>query len=367
MIETVFIDDVFLDRTLKESLSSQLSRELRRLILAETLETGRRLPSSRAVSHQLHIARNVVTEAYETLISEGLLRTRHGAGTFIVENGTRQITKLNGAVALPRLVSKVKDQLCAAELWSMPDSALAFTPGVPDLKGFPKAIWARSVARAVRYPADEYLTNADPQGLLALRTAIAGHVGPARKIACHPDQVVILSSARQGFELATRLFVGHGETVLIEDPGYVEAREIARGLGRHVQGCPITSDGLVVPQDYPAQTRALLLTPTHQYPTGVRMTPDKMGEILSWAESHNILIVEDDYDGEFRHDGKPTPALMGLRDSNHVIHIGTFSKSLFPGLRLAYLMMFCGNRSCRCVDLWMASQALCFRRDWRNS
>jgi GntR family transcriptional regulator / MocR family aminotransferase len=338
-----FLDDIVLDRNSIESLGSQLARELRRLIRAGTIGQDVRLPSSRDLSKRLSIARNVVAEAYEVLTSEGVLATRHGSGTFVAADGslahaaTRKKRTARGKIEMAPATLK---QLRRAHLWSIPNPDLALSPGIPDLKSFPKQEWTRFVARAIRSGA-RYIEDTDPCGLLLLRQAIAAHVGPARGIACRPENIIILNSARQGFELITRLLTTVGETVIVEDPGYVEARETVLALGRKVLGCQISDEGIVLPRKIPRDVRAVFLTPTHQYPTGRVTPPNRMVQLSKLALANNVALVEDDYDGEFHHERRPSRALAAYEetiDDGKVIHIGTFSKSMFPSLRLAYLI-----------------------------
>lgn len=338
-MKDIFLDDLILIRESSEPLVAQLSKAVRAQITSGAVASGSRLPSSRRLAKRLKIARNVVNESYATLISEGLLETRHGAGTFVARSifPPRPAGQTDGNSI--ELTSSALSLLRTAQAWKMPSNTLPFAPGVPAIDAFPWADWARSMTRALRSYEKRFLRDNDPQGSLNLRQAIASHVGSARGIACAPERVVILTSARQGFELVTRLFTEAGDTVLVENPGYVEARQIVLALDRQVHGCPVTTVGIEVPKTAVERSKALFLTPTHQYPNGHRMTTDNALQVLAWARSNGIVLVEDDYDGEFRHSGQPRPSLLSLDPDQQTIHIGTFSKSMFPSLRLAYAIV----------------------------
>ncbi|MDZ4134294.1 MAG: PLP-dependent aminotransferase family protein, partial [Paracoccaceae bacterium] len=197
--------------------------------------------------------------------------------------------------------------------------------------------WARAATKAMRDPQAVYLADTDPRGLPALRDAIAAHVGPSRGVACSPDQVIVLTGARQGFEMAIRLLTDIGDPVMVEDPGYVEARAVVAGLGRRIVGCPIGLHGARLPADFGGAPLSIV-TPAHQYPTGGRMSPATLHELLDKARQQDCILIEDDYDGEFHHGGQSAPSLSGIDDLRRTIHIGTFSKSMFPGLRLGYMI-----------------------------
>lgn len=338
-MKDIFLDDIVLIRDSNEPLVPQLSKAIRTHIMSGAIAPGDRLPSSRRLAERLKIARNVASECYATLISEGLLEARHGAGTFVVgsnlpqrQPGPTEYFHIKPTAPAQRLLQN-------AQSWRMPSNTVPFAPGVPAIAEFPWADWARSMTRAMRADPKRYLRENDAFGLFELRQAIAAHVGPARGIACSPDRIIILTSARQGFELVTRLFSESADTILVEDPGYIEARQIVLALGRKLRGCEVSSEGITLPQTALKRAKALFLTPTHHYPLGHRLSTDHAARIIEWSRTNEIVIVEDDYDGEFRHSGPPRPSLLSLDPDQQVIQIGTFSKSTFPGLRLAYAIV----------------------------
>lgn len=342
-----FLDDIVLSRDTPEALRAQLARELRRFILCGALVPGARLPATRICAQRLGVGRNVVTEAYDTLISEGLLQAHQGAGTFVAlradvtglaDQSAKAPAPRPGPADTQRAIAWTNRLTKAhADLCGQPDTTRTFVPGVPALREFPADAWARSATKAMRDPQAAYLADTDPRGLPALREAIAAHVGPSRGIACSPDQVIVLTGARQGFEMAVRLLTDIDDPVMVEDPGYVETRAVVASLGRRIVGCPVGPQGALPPADFDGAT-LFIVTPAHQYPTGGRMSPTTLHALLDKARQQDCILVEDDYDGEFHHGGQSAPSLSGIDDLRRTIHIGTFSKSMFPGLRLGYMI-----------------------------
>lgn len=330
----LFFDDITLDRSNAEGLAVQLTGELRRLIVSQTLPENSRLPSTRLAAEALKIGRNTVIEAYETLVSEGLCEATPGAGTFVVAApiSSRSTCSQNPtSLLISNDATELQNQ---ANLWENPQTNIHLAPGVPALDIFPRDSWARALTKVVRHSSNDIIRDRDPMGYEPLRQAIASHIGLARGISCTADQVMILASARQGFDLAVRLMTKVGESVLVETPGYVEAHAIVKALSRVPRGVENSKEILEVmtSDDVP---KLAILTPTHQYPTGRRMSVATQRAVLEIAAKQGMLIVEDDYDGEFYH-AKPSPAMASLGNSEFFLHVGTFSKSMFPGLRLAY-------------------------------
>jgi GntR family transcriptional regulator/MocR family aminotransferase len=344
-IAVTFLDDIVLSRDKPEALRAQLARELRRFILRGALVPGARLPATRICAQRLGVGRNVVTDAYDTLISEGLLTAYRGAGTFVaLRDATAASADKSAPAPRPEPADMQREIAWAsrltranADLCGQPDTKRAFVPGVPALRQFPADAWSRAATKAMRDPQAVYLADIDPKGLPALREAISAHVGPSRGIACSPDQVIVLTGARQGFEMAIRLLTDIGDPVMVEDPGYVEARAVVAGLGRRIIGCPVGPHGLRLAADF-SGAPLFIVTPAHQYPTGGRMSPATLHALLDKARQQDCILVEDDYDGEFHHGGQSAPCLSGVDDLKRTIHIGTFSKSMFPGLRLGYMI-----------------------------
>jgi GntR family transcriptional regulator/MocR family aminotransferase len=318
-----------------------LHRELRSAILDGRLKPGLRLPSTRVLADSWGVSRNTVMDAYDLLLSEGYLSARHGAGTYV-------------AVALPvhaRTTSSGADEPDARlnAFWRRPPADLTswasdapgtapFRIGVPDAETFPFHIWRRLLARSLRALAKSPAAFVEPEGRAVLRAAISNHVSFARAVASEPADVVVTSGTQQAFELLARILVTPGQTgVAFEDPGYPPLRAAFIANGARILPTPVDSEGLVV-ERLPADTRVICVTPSHQFPLGVAMSMRRRTQLLEFARRTGAVVIEDDYDGEFRFGATPTDALQTLDRSGSVFYVGTFSKSLFPGIRLAFVV-----------------------------
>jgi GntR family transcriptional regulator/MocR family aminotransferase len=335
-----FLDDLLLDRTSAEPLAAQIARVIRTLILGRVLEAGTKLPSSRGLAARLGLGRNTVLDAYDLLASEGWIDTHRGSGTFVALSEMPEDAR-NRTVPAQSAVSRRGEHLLSQPgAFLGPSGARILAPGVPAIDRFPAQAWTRSLSRAMRTATRDMLHCEDPRGLLALRSAIAQHLGPARGIICHPDQVIVLTSSRQGISIAAKLLAEPGDSAWVEDPGYPEGRSALRETGLHLSMIPVDFEGLDVAAARRAapNARLAMVTPSHQYPLGVVMTASRRSALLQWAQESGAYIIEDDYDGEFRHGGQPVTALAGVDQLDRVIYVGTFSKAMFPALRIAYLV-----------------------------
>lgn len=336
----MLLDTLSLDRGSAESLSSQLARAIRNAIVSGEIKGATRLPSSRELAAAHGIGRKTVVEAYEILVSEQFAETRSGSGTFVIDRlAAHAPTRLqtSSSVAL----SKRGQLLADLGRPAVPMSRLGvLTPGMPALDLFPRETWVRSLARANRVKRAGAIED-DPAGWRPLREAIAAHIGPARGIACDAEQIMVLDGARAAVDLVAKLLTDAGDAIWLEDPGFPEARFVFRQLGLKVAPIAIDQHGLKVADGMVSAPDARLayVTPSHQYPTGTAMSAARRMDLLSWAQSNGAWIIEDDYDGEFRHRGAPLATLASIDQSGRVIHLGTFSKSMFPALRLAYLVL----------------------------
>ena len=328
---------VRLDRTSDETLHDQLVTQTRRAILARQLPAGARLPATRVLAADLGISRNVIVAAFDELISEGYLEARVGSGTYVAPD----VPPLPGStlaapIGTPRWLKETPSVPPVGRPAS-PDQ-IDFRLGQPTIASLPLSVW-RGAWRDVlgTLPSAAYGPVAgDP----ALRAAIAAYLGRARGIACGPDDVVVTAGAAQALELIARATLAPGDAVGMEEPGYPEAREAFLARGGRIIPIPVDDDGLRV-DALPTGPDAPLLvyvTPSHQYPLGARLPVSRRMALLAWAAAHDSLIIEDDYDSEFRFDAPPLPALAGLDDSGRVAYIGTFSKVLTPSLRAGYLV-----------------------------
>jgi GntR family transcriptional regulator / MocR family aminotransferase len=316
----------------------QLYRILQTGIRESVLRAGLKLPPSRALAHTLGIARNTVVHVYEQLALEGYVQAAVGRGTFVADLGPRLVKRKPSPTRSPSLSRRGRRLLDEAGAgwtqWS------AFAPGVPEVRMFPTQIWSRLQARMWRGAAPEQLTYAVGAGDAELRKAVASYLQGARDITCTADQVVITSGTQQSLHLVAQLLADPGDTVWVEDPGYWGARSVFRAHGLKLVPVAVDGEGLAPdPDQLRRPPRLMFVSPSHQYPTGVLMSHGRRTQLLDYAAVQGAWMIEDDYDSEFRYGARPLPALQGLDQHGRVIYLGTFSKTLFPALRLAYLVL----------------------------
>jgi GntR family transcriptional regulator/MocR family aminotransferase len=322
-----------------------LHRELRAAILDGRLKPGLRLPSTRILAESWGVSRNTVMGAYDLLLSEGYLFARHGAGTYVAE---ALPVRADRAPVIDEPGKEPDRRL--SEFWQSPPpylmkswastapSHMLFRMGVPDTASFPYHIWRRLLARSLRSLAKVPAAYVDAEGRPLLREAIANHVSFARAVACNSDDVVVTGGTQQAFDLLAKILVNPGRTtVALEDPGYAPVRGAFLAFGAKIAPVPVDSDGLIVDR-IPTDARVICVTPSHQFPLGVAMSMRRRAELLEFARAHQAVIIEDDYDGEFRFGTTPRDALQTLDRSASVFYVGTFSKSLFPGIRLGFVV-----------------------------
>ena len=347
---------IVLDTTSSVPLYRQLYDRLRLGILTGQLAAGTRLPATRTLADQLGVSRNTVYIAYQQLLAEGYIDSKVGHGTSVARvTPETQLTIPSPSQAIRPVQehtsgSRVSQRgmnmarmpaMPRPEVPSAPGKAPAFRAGVPALDLFPFWIWAQLVTRRVRHSLQSASDNQDPAGYRPLREAIAAHIGVTRGVRCTADQVIIVSGAQAALDLAARLLLDPGDIAWIEDPGYPGARGALVGAGAQLVAIPVKEDGLDVRAGRARcpQARLAYVTPSHQFPLGVTMSLAQRLALLEWASQVNAWILEDDYDSEYRFSGRPLDALQGLDRTNRVIYLGTFSKILFPALRLGYLVV----------------------------
>jgi GntR family transcriptional regulator/MocR family aminotransferase len=308
-----------LERSAAEPLRVQLERELRDAIRSGRLAAGERLPSSRALAAELGISRGLVLECYSQLQAEGFLTSRSGSATRVAANARAATELPAGPVPAPRL-------------------AVDFRPGVPDLTSFPRRDWAWALREACRTATPIELGYGDPRGSEALRQVLAGYLRRVRGTAAAAAQIVICSGFGQGINLVLSALAAAGARhVAIEDPGDNDYFAICRRLGMEAVPVRIDERGIDVGALAASGARAVVLTPTHQFPTGTALAAERRQALVAWANDRDATIVEDDYDAEFRYDRAPVGALQGLAP-DRVALLGTVSKSLAPALRLGWLV-----------------------------
>jgi GntR family transcriptional regulator / MocR family aminotransferase len=337
---------VRIDSRSREPLQQQVYAGIRRAILDGVLRPGTRLPSSRALAADLGVSRTTTVVAIEQLTAEGYLTARHGSGTFVARNLPDDLPParvLPAPNARARSLSHRGAALTAVPSagWRVGGPPRAFRVGVPALDLFPVRVWSRLVARRARSATLTQLDYNEVAGVRALREAIADHVTTARGMRCTADQVFIVAGAQRGIEEICRCLLDHGDRVLMEDPGFPGARSALVSAGAEIVPAPVDASGADVPSAAKSHGDARLayVTPSHQFPVGVAMSLARRQALLEWAKAAGAWIVEDDYDNEFRYGARPLPCLHGLDPDGRVIYVGSFSKSLFPALRLGFLIM----------------------------
>jgi GntR family transcriptional regulator/MocR family aminotransferase len=339
--------------TLRESeaLSAQVYAALRRSILAGELAAGARLPSTRLLARDLAVSRNTVLLAYDQLLAEGYVHGRTGSGTFVARAvpeapsaAARNRRDRRSAAAPPALsefgrrISRLAPAGARAD-----DDRLAydFRYGAPTVSDFPHAVWRRLVSRHTRTSTMASMTYGPREGAPALRQAIAAYLRRARAVACDAEQVIVVNGAQQALDLIARILLNPRDTVVMEEPCYLGARWAFEAAGARLVAAAVDEEGLDVtrlPREA-ARARLAYVTPSHQFPTGVVMSLSRRLALLEWARARSAWVVEDDYDSEYRYEGRPIEAVQGLDGSRRVIYVGTLSKVLFPALRLGYLVV----------------------------
>jgi GntR family transcriptional regulator/MocR family aminotransferase len=322
-------------------MGRDLHQQLRGAIVGGRLHPGLRLPATRELAEALGVSRNTVVAAYDLLLSEGYVSARGRGGTIIadflsVPPRRERIRSQTGRDA--RLTPAWRAVAPMTPAGTEPGRRFDFTVGIPDWESFPLQVWRRLAARALRSAPRMGGTYGEPEGRVALRQAIAGHISFARAIACTAEDIVVTAGAQQAFDLLARILITPGKTtVAVEDPGYQSLRCILAAAGARLVYVPVDGDGLKVDR-LPRDTKVIFATPSHQYPLGARLSLARRTALLEFARAHDAVIVEDDYDGEFRYAGKPLDALQTLDRAQSVFYVGTFSKSMFPALRLGFVI-----------------------------
>ena len=324
-------DHAPLDPAATQPLYRQIYDRVRGAIASGVLKPGDRLPSARALTKELGLARGTIDTAYALLAAEGYIQTRGQAGTIVTLDlkAGAPVASLPPRSAAPAVAS------------FRPDTILPLQMGLPALDLFPRKIWARlgaQRARAMR-PAD--MVHPPVFGLPALRTEIAAYLQVSRGIDCAPAQVFVTSGYRHTLSLIAQTLLAPGDRVWVEDPGYPPTRDLLGRMGMTPTAVPVDADGLVVSEGLrlAPHARAAVVTPAHHSPLGVSLSLPRRLALLEWASRNRAWIVEDDYDGEYRYVSRPLPALKSLDRDHRVLYAGTFSKVLLPGLRLAYLVV----------------------------
>ena len=323
-------------RSLDPAASAPFYRQIydrfRGAIANGVLKPGDRVPSARALAKELGLARGTIEAAYSLLVAEGYIQARGQAGT-VVTPDLKPLPPLASAVA--------RSDTAVPSISFRPDSILPFQMGLPALDAFPRKIWARLGARCVRAMQPTDMTHPAVYGLPALRAQIAAYLQVARGINCAPSQIFVTTGYRHSIELIAHALLKRGDRVWVESPGYPPTRELFGHLNIAPVAVPVDRWGMVVSDGIKlaARARAAVVTPAHQSPLCVSLSLPRRMSLLDWATRNNSWIIEDDYDGEYRYVSRPLPALKSLDRDGRVLYVGTFSKVLFPSLRLGYLVV----------------------------
>jgi GntR family transcriptional regulator/MocR family aminotransferase len=328
----------------KEALYRQVYRDLVQLILSGRLRKGARLPSSRALAEELGVARNTVLLALQQLAGEGYVETRHGSGTY-VSHELPQLPPI--APRVPTATSPRRPDLSKRARTLVAPSNLPLAgagllrPGEPDCSEFPFALWARLLAESWRAPERRLLVADDRAGYPPLRAAVAEYLAAARGVRATPEQVIVVSGIRQALAIAARLLLDPGDRVWVENPGFPGLRGPLLAAGAALMPVDVDGEGLSFEdgQRRAPQPRLICVAPSHQYPLGMTMSAPRRLALLDYARQANAWIFEDDYDSEWRYAGRPLAAMQGLDRDGRVVYAGTFSKTLFPSIRLGYVVV----------------------------
>ena len=339
---------IAIERSAAKPLYQQIYDAYREAIVARRLTAGQRVASTRALATALNISRIPVLTAFDQLLAEGYFESRMGSGTFVSSTLPDHTGFLKRPAARPgtrSLGTRSIASSTAASLRSAREPWLnglgAFRVSEPALDHFPFRTWSRLIARHSRGARREALYYGSPLGDLPFRQAVAAYLRTARAVRCEAEQIMVVSGSQQALEITARVLLDQGQPVWVEEPGYRGARDALTMAGARLVPIPVDHEGLDVAAGIRMcrRARAAYVTPSHQYPLGVTMSASRRLQLLDWAQATGSWIIEDDYDSEYRYESQPIAALQGLDHDTRVVYIGTFSKVLFPALRVGYLVI----------------------------
>lgn len=342
-------ENLSLDHNSEYPLFRQLEEQLRSAIWAGQLKPNERLPSSRRLSIQLNIARNTVINAYDQLIMEGFLITAKGSGTRVTQHfsNTNTFTIKNAKTAKVvssntlTLSSRFYKAINCYEYKKRAYSIRPFVAHTPAYKEFPSKQWAQLVDKRLRQTNNEWIEKTDSSGYYPLRQAISAYLGSARGMTTDPDEIMITAGAQQAVDLIAKLLIEPGDIVCFEEPAYTPAVAVFKMAGATIKFIPIDENGLCVDvlKESVKKAKLIYTTPASHFPLGTILSQARRYELLEWAEKSGAIIIEDDYNGEYRYRGRPLATLYTMAQANSVIYLGSFSKLLFPALRLGYIVV----------------------------
>ena len=351
-----------IDRASPVPLHRQIYDRWRTGILGGRFRRGERVPSTRAFADTYRVSRVTVAAAYDQLLAEGYFETRTGSGTFVSsdlpDDALRpvRVAASQPAATRPIRLSKFSARLGGIRQMSSSPHPLNLSNVSPDLSRFPFALWRRLITKHLKDGATQLFDHrASPAGLTELREAIVSYLARARAVRCSADQVIVVSGSQQALDLCARLLLDPGDEAAVEEPGYPGARQLFLAHGATIRSLPITATGVSL-AGLTSKTRLVHVTPSHQFPIGVSMSLARRLELLDWARTHGAVVLEDDYDSEYRYSGPPLPAMHGLAGGAGVIYIGTFSNVMFRGLRVGYLVVPKDLAGVFATAKWMADR-----------
>jgi GntR family transcriptional regulator / MocR family aminotransferase len=345
-----FLLPISIDERGRSPIYRQLYEWVRAAILAGLLRPGQRMPSTRGLAAHLKISRIPTMSAYEQLLAEGYLETFTGLGTRVArqlpddalrpaggQQAAHHTPRMRNA---PRRVSRRGAALLRTPVESGLSSLSAFRVSLPALDHFPVETWSKLLTRHARAQCRSSMAYGDAMGLLPLREAIAEYLGASRAVRCTPSQILITTGSQQALQLCAHVLLDPGERICMEEPGYPGARNTFAAAGTKVMPVAVGNDGMnLTGLMRQSDVRAVYVTPSHQYPTGVTMSAARRLTLLHWAAKNGTWVIEDDYDSEYRFGSRPIASLQGIDTQSRVIYIGSFSKVLFPALRLGYMVI----------------------------
>lgn len=315
----------------------QIYQQLKAAILGGRLAPGQALPATRELADSLGVSRNSVLSAYSRLGEEGIVVSRVGAGSFVSSDVPRNSSDGRGQVRTCLQPKEFWGNVPELEYFDRSVADYDFRTGLPDVSLFPFTVWRRLVVQELRASSPHTAGYGDPAGHPRLRAAISRHTGVTRGVRSSLDNIIVTSGAQQALDLAARVFLEPGDCVVVEEPGYPPARLVFESHGARVISVGVDENGLDLTA-LPRTAKMIYLTPSHQYPMGMSMPTERRRAVLKWAERLNVIVIEDDYDCEYRYDGRPFETLQSLDQSGRVLYVGSFSKTILPSIRLGFIM-----------------------------
>ena len=349
-MDPIFELNIALPAAKHHRLQQSIIQQLTSAIVDGRLKADICMPATRKLADHLQVSRNTVIAVYATLVSEGYLYAKSGSGTFVADIHQQAFKQvLQQQVLQPTEITEALHQQKLTAFWrgtklpefSQPQSKIEFdfSVGKPEVSFLPFDIWRKLLTKVSRQHAQHKVTGGIAQGQLTLRQAIAQHISLSRAVACDAESIVVTAGAQQALDILARILITPGQTqVAMESPGYPMARQLFAAAGAQIIDIEVDEQGILV-ESIPNSCRVIYVTPSHQFPTGVKLSADRRLQLLAFAQQYNASIIEDDYDGEIRLQGSPLDALQTLDTGATVFYVGTFSKCLLPDLRLGFVVV----------------------------